>query len=147
MAANERPAAAVLNLEPFVGTWDTSGTILDADGSAGAELRATDTYEWFPGNFFLVHHVHGKLGEVEVRTLEVIGAGDGDSCVARSFDNAGQSGEYIVALRHRSWSIEGKTERFRGSFSEDFRTLEGLWEAAEDGMTWRPWMNITLRKR
>ena len=37
-------------------------------------------------------------------------------------------------------------QRFRGEFDEDFQTLEGLWEMAEDGKTWRPWMR-SLRSR
>jgi hypothetical protein len=147
MATNERPAKAVADLAPFIGTWDTSGTVLDADGKAAGELKATDIYEWFPGEFFVLHHVEGTLGDAEVRALEVIGVGEGDGCVARSYDNAGQSDEYAVALRGRSWTIDGSTQRFRGSFSEDFTTLEGSWEASDDGKTWRWWMNITLRKR
>jgi hypothetical protein len=141
------PAKAVANLQPFIGTWDTFGTILGADGKAEGELRATDIYEWFPGKFFLLHHVEGRLGDVEVRTLEVVGPGENGRCVARSYDNVGQSEEYSVVLQGRNWIIDSDTQRFRGSFSGDFRMLEGRWEASDYGRTWRPWMNITLRKR
>lgn len=147
MATEQQPATAVAGLAPLIGTWDTSGTILDADGEAEGKLRGTDVYEWFPGRFFVLHHVDGKLEDTEVKAIEVIGAGEGDGCIARSYDNAGQSDEYKVALQGRMWTIDGSTQRFRGSFSEDFTTLEGSWEASEDGQSWRPWMNITLRKR
>jgi hypothetical protein len=143
-----RPAGAVVALEPFVGVWDTTGTIFGADGKPAAELIATDAYEWFAGGFFLIHHVDGKMGDTEVKALEVIGAGPrSDVCVARSFDNAGQSDEYEVALSGRQWTIDGKTQRFRGELTDDLRTLEGQWELTEDGSTWRPWMRIRLIKR
>ena len=67
MVTEEKPARAVADLAPFIGTWDTSGTILGADGKAEGTLRATDVYEWFPGKFFVLHHVDGKL---EAQTLE-----------------------------------------------------------------------------
>jgi hypothetical protein len=143
-----RPTNAVAALEPFVGVWDTNGTILDADGKPAGELKATDTYEWFPGGFFLIHQVDGHMGDAEVKALEVIGAGAREhSCVARSYDNAGQSEEYEVALSGRKWTIDGKTQRFRGQLTDDLRTLEGQWELTEDGSTWRPWMRIRLIKR
>src|SRR5688572_23928313 len=143
-----KPASAVAALEPFVGVWDTTGTVLDAKGQPEGELKAIDTYEWFPGGYFLLHHVDGQMGDAEVKALEVIGAGPREGiCLARSYDNAGQSDEFDVALRGRNWTIDGKTQRFRGQLSTDWRTLEGQWELTEDGSTWRPWMQIRLIKR
>jgi hypothetical protein len=147
-AKSPKPAEAVASLEPFVGVWDTTGTILDAEGQRDGELEAIDSYEWFPGGFFLLHHVGGKMGNAEVKALEVIGAGPREGvCTARSYDNAGQSDEFEVALRGRNWTIDGKTQRFRGQLSADLRTLEGQWELTEDGSNWRPWMRIRLSKR
>jgi hypothetical protein len=144
----QQPAKAVAALEPFVGIWDTTGTIMGPDGKPAGELKATDTYEWFAGRFFLIHHVDGHMGDAEVKALEVIGAGPkGTACIARSYDNAGQSEEYEVALRGSQWTIDGKTQRFRGQLTEDGRILEGQWDLSEDGSTWRPWMRIRLRKR
>ncbi len=146
--SDSRIGKAVADLEPFVGVWDTTGTIFDADGKPEGSLVATDAYEWFAGGHFLLHHVDGRMGEDEVKALEVIGAGPREGvCLAWSFDNGGRSNTYEVALAGRRWAIDGKTERFRGQLSEDLNVLEGQWEFTEDGSTWRPWMSIRLVKR
>jgi hypothetical protein len=143
-----KPAKALAALEPFVGVWDMTGTILNARGQPEGELTAVDAYEWSPGGFFLLHHVDGLMGESVVKALGVIGAGQREGvCVARSYDNAGQSDQFEVALNGRDWTIDGETQRFRGQLSADLRTLEGQWEMTEQGSTWRPWMRIRLGKR
>jgi hypothetical protein len=34
---------------------------------------ASDVYEWAPGRFFVIHPAYGRIGEVDVRGVEVIG--------------------------------------------------------------------------
>jgi hypothetical protein len=142
------PAASVALLEPFIGIWDTTGTLLGTDGKPEGELKATDGYEWFPGRHFILHHVKGTMSGQDVRTLEVIGAGDASGCVTRAYDSSGQTDEYRCALDGHDWAIDGETQRFRGKFDDGFGVLEGDWELAEDdGKSWRRWMHIRLVKR
>jgi hypothetical protein len=131
-------------LAPFAGTWRTTGEIL---GDAEERLDATDRYEWFPGGHFLVHHVEGRMGPHEVRAIEMIGADpDGDDFVTHAFDNGGNTARYTATLHERAWSIDGETERFRGEFDADWRTLRGAWERLDRGR-WERWMTITLAKQ
>lgn len=144
---DSKPAVSVAALAPFIGMWDTAGTVLSAEGEPEGQLTATDEYEWFSGGHFVLHHVKGSMGGQDVRTLEVIGAGDADRCLARAYDSSGQTDEYRCALTGRDWVIDGETQRFRGKFDVQFHILEGDWELAEDGQNWRRWMHIKLLKR
>jgi hypothetical protein len=143
---SNQPGPGHRRLEIFVGTWKTEGRILDSSGPS-SRLTAVDTYEWMPGEFFLLHHVDGRMGDEEVKTLEVIGF-DAASQGYRthSFDNHGNAGTYTASLHDRAWKIWGETERFTGEFAEDGSTLAGQWERATDGELWQPWMEITLTK-
>jgi hypothetical protein len=134
-------------LEIFVGEWRTEGEILASEDSPAVPFTALDTYEWFPGGFFLVHHVDARMGDTEVKALEVIGYNAaGETYTTRSYDNHGGSSAYQGILSDRSWTIFGDSERFHGEFSADGRTLTGRWEQCREGSTWTPWMDIRLIK-
>lgn len=60
-------------LEIFVGEWRTEGEILATEAGPASRLTAIDRYEWLPGGFFLLHHVDARMGDVEIKTLEIIG--------------------------------------------------------------------------
>ncbi|WP_246079639.1 DUF1579 family protein [Paenibacillus piri] len=137
---------AMERLQPFIGKWKTKGTIVLPTG-AEVRLDADDTYEWLPGGYFLIHHVNGLMGEDEVKAIEIIGFHeDDDMYVTTSYDNRGVVANYKAQLHERDWTIIGSTERFRGSFGEDGRTLAGVWELAGDGAEWKKWMDIVLTK-
>lgn len=133
-------------LDIFVGRWNTEGE-MRADPSGGAiPFTATDTYEWLPSGLFLLHRVDARMGENEVKVLEVIGWDPSiQSYSCRSFDTAGNAGAYRASLTGRAWKIWGDTERFSGMFSEDGNSLSGTWER-HDGSCWLHWMEVTLTR-
>lgn len=141
------PNSALARLNVFVGTWKTEGLIKSSPSGPAAKLKATDTYEWLPGGFFLIHHVDGFMGEEEVKTIEIIGY-DASSRMysTHSYDNRGNIGVYQANLLGADWTIMGKSERFTGKFSDDGNTLSGNWELSGDGESWDSWMEIKLSK-
>lgn len=61
------------HLDKFAGKWITEGQVLPTATSAGIEVKGTDTYEWLPGGFFMLHRVDVSIGDEKVQTLEIIG--------------------------------------------------------------------------
>lgn len=123
-------------LEIFVGEWKTEGEILASEAGPASRLVAVDRYEWLPGGFFLLHHVNGRMGDVEVKALEIIGYDpSSQTYTTHSFDNHGNSSAYQASLRDRDWKNTGESERFNGVFSEDGHILTGRWEQSRDGST------------
>jgi hypothetical protein len=66
-------------------------------------------------------------------------------CVSTSFDEQGVTSTFEARLRGRQWTIKGKTQRFRGTFSSDGDALSGTWDQ-KWGRAWKPWLTITLRR-
>jgi hypothetical protein len=82
------PSPETQRLGALVGQWRSEGHIV---GDPPVPITGTDSYEWLPGGFFLVHHVDVKIGKQPVQALELIGPYDPatDSYTARAYDNLG----------------------------------------------------------
>ncbi|HYW11933.1 MAG TPA: DUF1579 family protein [Longimicrobium sp.] len=134
-------------LDAFVGTWRTEGVIRAGEHGPATPFTATDRYEWMQGGYFLLHHVRAHMGDVELTALEVIGYdAETGTYPMRSYDSQGNTGTHQATLRDGNWTFQGATERFTGSFSGDGGTITGLWEQSADGVTWVPWMDVTLTR-
>jgi hypothetical protein len=131
-------------LDVFIGSWRTSGTIFS--DSEQTRLSASDVYEWFPGQDFILHHVDGSMGGALVKALEILRYDEVDEgLVSQAIDNNGQYTEYKLRLFGHRWEIIGASERFEGEFNEDFTRLEGQWFTVRDGQD-REWMQIKFEK-
>jgi hypothetical protein len=145
-------------LGAIVGRWNTTGRLLT---DPPVPVVGTDTYEWLPGQHFLVHHVDVRVGDQHVQAIEIIGEhdADGDAFLARSFDSAGSSevmrleidddgvfhfagGPDIAPAARSGDAPAGGAVRSTLRPAVDRRTMAALWERADDGATWEPWMEI-----
>jgi hypothetical protein len=148
-------------LGAIAGRWRTSGQVI---GDPPAPVVGTDTYELMPGGFFLVHSVDVTVGVQPVRAIEIIGEPDGDEgYLARSFDSDGNAevmhlridddsvfhfaggGEIALAAQ----SDDTATARVRSTLTvaRDRASMKARWERFEDGVGWRPWMDIDFTRR
>ena len=50
------PDPELRRLEPLLGTWDAVGQSVDSLAGAAGTVRATETFEWLTGGYFLVSH-------------------------------------------------------------------------------------------
>jgi len=129
----------------FIGTWNTTGEVLETDSSPAGTLSATDTYRWLPGKHFIVHDVDARFDSKPTRSMEVMGFdASKQQYFARSFDDQGSAELFAVALSGRRWSISGKTVRFSGSFDAQKNRLKGLWELKGSRANWQPWIKLEL---
>jgi Protein of unknown function (DUF1579) len=138
-------------LEPLVGTWRTEGSTREAPGAPASRIEATDTYEWLPGGFGLLHTVDARVGEEKVEGAEIIGYDPArESFVTQYFGSDGAAA-YEASLGEKDgelvWTMQSAADRFRGAFSEDRGSITGHWERLDDDGEWRPWMDITLVKQ
>lgn len=139
------PANRMSKFEVFIGTWNTSGEVLETEANPAGVLSATDTYRWLPGKHFIVHDVDARFDGRPTRSMEVMGF---DSSrrqhFARSFDDQGSTEAFVVSLNGRRWSISGETVRFKGSFDVQKNRLTGLWELKGSKAGWQPWIELEL---
>ena len=57
-------------LERFIGTWNTTGDVLETEAGPATTLAATDIYRWLPGRHFIVHEVDARFGDSPARSME-----------------------------------------------------------------------------
>jgi hypothetical protein len=135
----------MVRFELFIGVWNTTGEVLATEANPAGALVATDTYRWLPGKHFMVHDVDARFDGKPARSMEVVGY-DGATrrYVARSYDDAGLSEIFTVALSGRRWRISGEQVRFNGSFNAAKNRLSGLWERKSNTSRWDPWIRLEL---
>jgi hypothetical protein len=141
----ENKETAYNHLGRFAGQWTTEGQVLPSANKAGIEVKGTDTYEWLPGGFFLLHKVDVKIGEEKVQTLEIIGFDESaNHYTMQHYDNKGNAGLMTATLMDNLWIFRGESLLFKGGFSKEDTVFSGVWEQLNSEKVWVPYMNIRL---
>lgn len=134
-------------LNKFVGQWKTTGLIPASGNTPEIKIYGTDTYEWLPGSFFLMHSVDVSVGNDRNETTEIIGFDkQKDLYTMQHYDNKGNSGVMTAVCRDEVWTFLGDNLRFTGGFKEEDQEFSGVWEQSTDGINWKHFMNIKLTK-
>ncbi|HEY0633923.1 MAG TPA: DUF1579 family protein [Gammaproteobacteria bacterium] len=144
-------SAATPELEPlnaFVGIWDTVGEVKSDPAGSAVKFKATDTYEWLPGGYFLLHRYDADMPDGKVIGIEVIGYSAQNQAYAMyAFDSLGNASEMLGQFEMENWTFVGETTLFTGGFSDVGKVFTGLWERrAGEGHDWQPWMEVKLNK-
>lgn len=131
-------------LAPIIGSWRTSGTILDEDGGAAGTVVGTDTYRWLPGGHWVVHEVDVMMGDERTQVLELIGGHDEATggWQMHAFDSADRPGVMSLTLHEPGLLLlqgEGVRSWFRPQAGPGFMTT--LWEREVHGR-WIPWIDM-----
>jgi hypothetical protein len=140
-------------LSVFIGTWHTTGNIYGDDGTISGKLDATDTYEWLPGNYAVIHYVDSTMGNVKMQGIEIIGYDPLKKIfLAPFFDNQGSAGSEEITANGNEWIWRGENvmgvnhHRCTAVFKND-KTIEAKHEHSADGKLWNLWMDIVLRRK
>src|ERR1700754_3381886 len=138
-----KPGAGHKRLDVFVGKWNTRGQTKAGNEGPAMIITGTDSYEWMPGGFFLVHQWHVRIGSEESRGMEVIGYNAKTrSYPTYSFDDQGNICTYQASEYEGKWAFRSRSERATVEISEDGTTITANWEQLTDGLNWQPWMEV-----
>jgi hypothetical protein len=123
---------------------------LETADSPAARIDATDTYEWLPGRFGLLHTVDARVGNEKVEGAEIIGWVPARDCYVTQYFGSDGPNSYEASLTEVDgvlvWTMRSAADRFTGTFGSDGNTLTGGWERLEAGEIWRQWMEVTLTR-
>jgi hypothetical protein len=139
--------AARERLEALVGDW-TMEAIPPGGPPWPGEGRVS--FEWFEGAPLLIQRWHVDLPEAP-DGVAVIGC---DGMSGRYYqlytDDRDVQRIYEMSLDAGVWRLWRNgapfSQRFTGTFSDDGRTITGLWEIAEDGTTWKTDFDLIYTK-
>lgn len=153
-ATHSAPSPEQKKMGAFLGRWHTTGKVAAAGSDPATEVDSIDTYEWYPGEFFLVHHVDGRVGGSPIKSIEIMGYDPERGCYfATFFDSTGGAGTEELRLDGNTWTWRGSNvmgvneHRCVAVVSEDGQTIEARHEKSDDGQNWTLWMDVTLRKQ
>ncbi len=142
-----KPAPELERFQVFNGRWLTEGETAAMPDAPAVRIVASDVYEWAPGDHFVMHPAYGRIGDVGVGGLEVIGyeASTGQYRT-HFFDSQGNIITETLSYRLGAWIWQGVNVRCTGTFTDDGKTLTARHERSSDGIQWEPLMTVTLRK-
>jgi Protein of unknown function (DUF1579) len=134
-------------MSSLVGKWITVGETIPSDGAPALEIRTSDIYEWVAGGFFLFHTAYGRIGESDVGGVEIIGYDpETKRYLTFFFDSKGNISTQDLIFDDGKWTWSGEHARATGILSDDGQSMPTLHEWSDDGLTWRPSMDVTLWK-
>ena len=144
-----KPDRALKRLDVLVGKWITEWRVKDGKKENPFQLIGTDTYEWLPGGFFLVHKVDVRMEDGPYQVTEMIGGYDAKSKTypMRSFDSQGNFQLMQASVNADGvWTFAGETIRATLEVGDDGNRLKAHWEQRSDGSKWQPWMDMRFTK-
>ena len=98
------PGPEQKKLGVFLGRWHTTGEVAATASTPVAKVDSIDTYEWYPGEFFLVHHADGRVGDDVIKSIEIMGYdAERQSYFAPFFDSTGGFGTEEIRLMQNIW--------------------------------------------
>lgn len=134
-------------LGKLIGRWNTEGHIPAYGQTPATTVKGTDTYEWLPGGFFVLHTADVFIGNERSQTLEVIGFDKvRKHFTMQYYNNKGEAGSMTGTAINGLWTFKGDNLRFKGGFNSQENVFSGIWEQSSDGKTWTHFMNIKLVK-
>ena len=133
----------------FIGEWTMAVGIPDAPQGRGL-------FEWMPGEKFLIErwdipHPEAPDG------VAIMGFDEGRGALLQHyFDSRGVARVYEMGLKDGVWTLSRTKpdfsplrfwQRWKGTFSQDGRTIEGDWEMSTDeGVSWEVDFHLTFTK-
>jgi hypothetical protein len=152
-ASQATPSAEQKKMSVFLGKWHTTGEVAPTTAIPSANVDSIDTYEWYPGEFFMLHHADAKVGDAAIKSIEIMGYdAERQSYFASFFDSTGGFGTEEIRLDGNTWTWRGsnvmgvKEHRCIAVVSSDGKTVRARHKKSEDGKNWTLWMDVTLTK-
>ena len=134
-------------LEVFIGKWINEGDTIATPAAPSSRIVTSDVYEWIPGRFGVLHTAYGRIGELDVGGVEILGYdAETGNYTSHFFDSQGHVTVDELIYRDGKWIWSGERIRTTSEFSEDGKIQRSLHEQREDGVEWRLAMDVTLRR-
>lgn len=133
-------------LNAIVGSWNSSGTMLTGENSI--EVKGIDTYEWLPGQQFMVHKADVMVGSDKIDVIEIIGEYDETkkACTMHAFQNDGSHGLMWASVNEDgSFLFAGDDIRATLTVNKDGKTMDAKWEHL-NSTEWVHWMDMHFTK-
>jgi len=139
------------SLEIFIGKWREAGQAFDSPFGPAAKVASVQTWEWLPGEMFLVHRLNGHLGVNEISCIEVISANTTKgSHEVHSFYNDGNQNLWHLREHDDYWQLSGEWDTMKAratmQWGDGGRNMTVKWEYQDDESQWQTFWDSTLMR-
>lgn len=135
------------SLNTFIGKWMNEGYTVETAGAPSVKIITSDVYEWLPGRFFVLHTAYGRIGNMDVGGVEVLGYDPATrKYVSRFFDSSGNIHEAELTVNSKSWTWKGKNTGCTAMFSENGKVQTAHHIRLDENGKWVPSMEVVLTK-
>jgi hypothetical protein len=142
-----KPGPEHARLEVFIGKWINEGETVATPDAPSAKILTSDVYQWIPGRFGVLHTAYGRIGDLDVGGVEILGYDtENGRYTSHFFDSQGHVTIDELIYDRGKWIWSGERIRTTSEFSEDGSIQRSLHEQTEDGVEWHLAMDVTLRK-
>lgn len=132
------------NFDKLIGTWATSGVVVDGGEYDGTEINGTDTYTWL-GDSFVVHTADVLFGDVKQQTVEMFQLTD-DGFVMTAYNSDGSVEKMKGRFDNEGVYRAGDdTIRTTLRIAADGTQMSAIWETNQNG-DWTEWMTMSFKK-
>jgi hypothetical protein len=134
-------------LEVFIGKWINEGYTVASADAPSVKILTSDVYEWMPGGFFVLHTAYGRIGDLDVGGVEIIGY-DAASQTYRThfFDSQGNISSQELTASGDTWRWSGESTRCTAVFTDQGKTQTAHHERVDEQGHWVTSMEVTLTK-
>jgi hypothetical protein len=95
-------------LEMLIGKWINVGKTEPMGNEPPLDITTSDIYEWLPGKYWILHPAYGRVGNMDVGGVEIIGYDrETDKYVSHFYDSRGNSSEHEI-------NVDGDTMTWKG---------------------------------
>lgn len=141
---------ALERLGVFVGEWDLEITAMSFHTDPSAVERGHTSFDWLEGGAFLIQHSEISATDFP-RSIAIIAPDDAAETYGMLyFDSRGVSRIYRMTFSGGIWTLwrdfPGFSQRFHGTFSEDYNSITARWEKSSDGSKWEHDFDVTYTK-
>jgi hypothetical protein len=137
--------AALHKLNLFIGKWNIEGKQYEGPFGPAAKISTVETWEWLPGELFLIHRLNGNVGEQQIACIEIIGYDEKTTTYpTHSFYNDGKINQWQSREDNGTWILKGNSEaagklinvRSTTLFSNNNNSFTVKWEKSGEGLEW-----------
>jgi hypothetical protein len=150
MMEDSKRNPALDRLGILVGEWDIEITSMSFRDDPSAVERGRAIFEWLEGGAFLIQHLEIFVNDFP-RSIAILAPDDAAETYAMLYsDSRGVSRIYRMTLSGGIWTLwrdfPGFSQRFHGTFSDDYNRITARWEKSSDGSNWEHDFNLTYTK-
>jgi hypothetical protein len=134
-------------LELLIGKWINVGKTEPIGNEPPLDITTSDIYEWLPGKYWILHTAYGRLGNMDVGGVEIIGYDrETGKYVSHFYDSRGNSSEHEIIVDGNTMTWKGKVTQCTAVFTEKGKVQTAHHVRLDESGRWVPSMEVVLTK-